>query len=51
MPNGIDCCNNQTLLIGAATTHFAWMGLRCVAFIILLREHKVWSSSMIICLI
>ena len=21
MPNWIDCCNNQTLLIGAATTH------------------------------
>ena len=27
--NGIDCCNNQTLLIGAATTHFDWMGLKC----------------------
>ena len=30
-PNGIDCCNNQTLLIGVATTHFDWMGLkRCI---------------------
>ena len=29
MPNGIDCCNNQTLLIGAATTHVDWMGLKC----------------------
>ena len=28
-PNGIDCCNNQTLLIDAATTHFDWMGLKC----------------------
>ena len=28
-PNGIDCCNNQTLLIRAATTHFDWMGLKC----------------------
>ena len=27
--NGIDCCNNQTLLIGVATTHFDWMGLTC----------------------
>ena len=26
MPNGIDCRNNQTLLIGVATTHFDWMG-------------------------
>ena len=24
-PNGIDCGNNQTLLIGAATAHFDWM--------------------------
>ena len=29
MPNGIDCCNHQTLLIGVATTHFDWMGLKC----------------------
>ena len=29
MPNGIDSCNNQTLLIHAATTHFDWMGLTC----------------------
>ena len=28
-PNGIDCCNNQTVPIGAATTHFDWMGLKC----------------------
>ena len=29
MQNGIDCCNNQTVLIGAATTHFDLMGLKC----------------------
>ena len=29
VPNGIDCCNNQTLPIGAATTHFDWMVLKC----------------------
>ena len=29
MPNEIDCGNNQTLLIGAVTTHFDWMGLIC----------------------
>ena len=29
MPNGIDCCNNQTLLIHAATTHFDWTVLKC----------------------
>ena len=50
MSNGIDCCNNQTLLIGAATTHFDWMGLKCWLF----RDQKyfliVWSSGMIICL-
>ena len=28
MPNGIDCCSNQTLLIGVATTHSDWMGLK-----------------------
>ena len=28
-PNGIDCCNNQTLAICIATTHFDWMGLKC----------------------
>ena len=54
MANGIDCCNNQTLLIRAATTHFDWMGLN-VAFNMLLHEQYyfliVWSSSMIICLI
>ena len=27
--NGIDCCNNQTLVICIATTHFDWMGLKC----------------------
>ena len=27
--NGIDCCNNQTLVICIATTHFDWMGLNC----------------------
>ena len=27
-PHGIDCCNNQTLPIDAATTHFDWMGLK-----------------------
>ena len=27
--NGIDCYNNQTVPIGAATTHFDWMGLKC----------------------
>ena len=26
MPNGIDCCNSQTVLIGAATTHFDFLG-------------------------
>ena len=49
MPNGIDCYNNQTLLIGAATTHFDWMG-----FNMLLRDQNyfliVWSSGVIICL-
>ena len=29
MPNGINCCNNQTVLIAVATTHFDWMGLKC----------------------
>ena len=29
MTNGIDCCNNQTLVICIATTHFDWMGLNC----------------------
>ena len=29
MSNGIDCCNNQTLLICIATIHFDWMGLKC----------------------
>ena len=29
MPNGIDCCNNQTLLICIATIHLDWMGLNC----------------------
>ena len=29
MPNGIDCCNNQTLLSCIATIHFDWMGLKC----------------------
>ena len=28
-PNGIDCYNNQTLLIGVATTHFDCVGLTC----------------------
>ena len=27
--NGIDCCNNPTLLICITTTHFDWMGLNC----------------------
>ena len=27
--NGIDCCNNQTLVICTATIHFDWMGLKC----------------------
>ena len=27
--NGIDCCNNQPLVICIATTHFDWMGLTC----------------------
>ena len=26
-PNGIDCCNNQTLFICVATIPFDWMGL------------------------
>ena len=35
MPNDIDCCNNQTVLIGAATTHFDWMGLKsCIQHIV-----------------
>ena len=29
MPNVIDCCNNQTLHICIATTHFDSMGLKC----------------------
>ena len=29
MPHGIDCFNNQTLLICIATIHFDWMGLNC----------------------
>ena len=29
MPNGMDCCNNQTLLICVATIPFDWMGLNC----------------------
>ena len=29
MPNGIDYCNNQTLLICVAATNFDWMGLKC----------------------
>ena len=37
MTNGIDCCNNQTLIICIATTHFDWMGLKC-AFNKLLHE-------------
>ena len=53
MPNGIDCCNNQTLLIGVATTHFDWMGLK-VAFNILLCEQNyfliIWSPGMQRCL-
>ena len=28
-PNGIDYCNNQTVLIGVGSTHFDWMGLKC----------------------
>ena len=47
-PNGIDCCNNQPLLIGAATTHFDWMGLN-VAFNMLFHDQNyffiVWSSG------
>ena len=31
-PNGIDCYNNQTLLIRAATTHSDWMGLTCCIY-------------------
>ena len=27
--NEIDCCNNQTMVICIATTHFDWMGLKC----------------------
>ena len=35
IPNGIDCCNNQTVLIGVATTHFDWMGLKsCIKQIV-----------------
>ena len=53
MPNGIDCYNNQTLLIHAATTHFDWMGLN-VVFNMLLHDQNyfliVWLSGMIICL-
>ena len=29
MPNGIDCCTNQTMAFCIATTHFDWMGLKC----------------------
>ena len=39
MTNGIDCCNNQTVLIGVATTHFDWMGLKS-SFNILLHEQN-----------
>ena len=52
-PNEIDCCNNQTVLIGVATTHFDWMGLN-IAFNILLHEQNyfllVWSPGVQICL-
>ena len=27
--DGIDCCNNQTLLISLVTIPFDWMGLNC----------------------
>ena len=30
--NGIDCCNNPTLLIWLVTTHFDWMGLNCYIY-------------------
>ena len=29
IPNGIDCYNNQTLLICVAKIPFDWMGLNC----------------------
>ena len=29
MTNGIDCCNNQTLLICVVTIPFDWMEVNC----------------------
>ena len=40
MPNGIDCCNNQTLGYCIATTHFDWI----VAFNKLLCEEIFFNS-------
>ena len=50
-----DCCNNQTLLIVATTTHFDWMGLKVLhltcCYMTKIIFLIVWSSGMIICLI
>ena len=42
--NGIDCCNNQTLLICIETTHFDWMGLNCCIQQIVMWGELVFNS-------
>ena len=43
-PNGIDCCNNQTLGYCIATTHFDWMALK---FNKLLCEQNYFFNSLV----
>ena len=53
-PNGIVCCNNQTLAICIATTHFDWMGLKYFALNKLYHEQYysliIWLPGVQICL-
>ena len=44
MPNGIDCYNNQTVLIHVAMTHFDWM----VAFNMLLRDQNYFLINSLV---
>ena len=46
-PYGIDCCNNQTLLIGVATTHFDWMGLKCCIKHVVMRAKVLFNNLVI----
>ena len=47
MPNGSDCCNNQTLRIGVATTHFDWMGLKCCILHVVMRAKLFFNNFVI----